>query len=158
MQVAQQIKVSSVHITFMQEQQWQVAKEMGFLQRMDTQFHWHNGGYTTFDDFLAELASKKRKNIRRERREAVAADIDIEWLTGSDLTEAHWDAFYRFYMDTGSRKWGSPYLTRRFFSEINDVHGRRHSADHGQARRPLHCRRHQLHRRRYPVWPQLGLH
>jgi len=118
-QVAEQIKVSSVHLTFMPESQWQAAGKLGFLQRMDQQFHWHNPGYASFDDFLADLSSKKRKNLRRERRDAVANGIDIEWLTGSDLTEAHWDAFYRFYIDTGSRKWGSPYLTREFFSRIS---------------------------------------
>ncbi len=121
MQIAQQIKVSSIHITFMPEQQWQSAHDVGFLQRMDQQFHWHNGGYESFDAFLEDLASKKRKNIRRERRDALANDISIEWITGADLSEAHWDAFYRFYMDTGSRKWGSPYLTREFFSLIGTV-------------------------------------
>ncbi len=121
MQIAEQIKVSSIHITFMQKSQWENAAGVGFLQRMDQQYHWHNGGYANFDAFLADLASKKRKNIRRERRDALAHGIEIEWLTGADLTEAHWDAFYRFYMDTGSRKWGSPYLNRAFFSEINDT-------------------------------------
>ena len=121
MQIAQQVKVSSIHITFMQKDQWNSAGEAGFLQRMDQQFHWHNGNYATFDEFLADLASKKRKNIKRERRDALANGIEIEWVTGSDLTEAHWDAFYQFYVDTGSRKWGTPYLNRRFFSEINDV-------------------------------------
>lgn len=121
MQVARQVDVSSIHVTFMQEYQWQAAKSAGFLQRMDQQFHWHNGGYATFDEFLTDLAAKKRKNIRRERRDALENDIEIEWLTGSDLTEAHWDAFYQFYVDTGSRKWGSPYLTRAFFSAINQT-------------------------------------
>ncbi len=120
-QIAEQVKVSSLHITFMPENQWQHAGRHGFLKRMDQQFHWHNGDYSTFDEFLSELASKKRKNIKRERRDAVANDIAIEWLTGSDLKERHWDAFYQFYMDTGSRKWGSPYLNRRFFSELGDV-------------------------------------
>lgn len=120
-QIAQQIDVSSIHITFMTEPHWQSAGQAGFLKRMDQQFHWHNGGYADFEEFLADLASKKRKNIRRERREALANDIEIEWVTGSDLTEAHWDAFYRFYLDTGNRKWGSPYLTREFFSQINQV-------------------------------------
>ncbi len=120
MQVAEQINVSTIHITFMQERQWQQAGSLGFLQRMDQQFHWHNGNYDTFDAFLADLASKKRKNIRRERRDALAHGIEVEWVTGSDLTEDHWDAFYRFYIDTGSRKWGSPYLNRQFFSEINE--------------------------------------
>ena len=121
MQIAEQIKVSSIHITFMQKSQWENAAGAGFLKRMDQQYHWHNGGYADFDEFLADLASKKRKNIRRERRDALAHGIELEWLTGSDLTEEHWDAFYRFYVDTGSRKWGSPYLNRAFFSEINDT-------------------------------------
>jgi predicted N-acyltransferase len=116
MQVAQQAKVSSLHMTFLPEAQWQQAAEAGLLQRMDQQFHWHNAGYASFDDFLLQLASKKRKNLKRERREALADDITIEWLTGADLKEAHWDAFYRFYLDTGERKWGSPYLSREFFS------------------------------------------
>lgn len=120
-QVARQMAVSSLHITFLTEPQWRAAGELGYLQRMDQQFHWHNAGYRSFDDFLGELSSKKRKNLKRERREALADGIEIEWLTGNDLTEAHWDAFYGFYMDTGSRKWGSPYLTRRFFSLINDT-------------------------------------
>lgn len=121
MQIAEQIKVSSIHMTFMEKDQWENAADIGFLKRMDQQFHWHNGGYANFEEFLSDLASKKRKNIRRERRDALANDIEIEWITGDDLTEDHWDAFYRFYMDTSSRKWGSPYLNRRFFSEINDV-------------------------------------
>jgi len=120
-QVADQMEVSSVHLTFLPEHQWQLAAELGYLRRMDSQFHWHNPGYQSFDDFLADLSSKKRKNLKRERREALANGIEIDWLTGSDLTEAHWDAFYRFYVDTGSRKWGSPYLTRRFFSLISET-------------------------------------
>jgi uncharacterized protein len=120
-QVADQLGVSSLHITFMTEAEWRLAGEIGYLQRMDQQFHWCNPGYASFDDFLAELASKKRKNLRRERRDATANGVEIEWLTGSDLTEGHWDAFYQFYLDTGSRKWGSPYLTRRFFSLVNDT-------------------------------------
>ena len=120
-QVTEQIKVSSLHLTFLPESQWRIAGEIGLLQRMDQQFHWQNPGYHSFDDFLAELASKKRKNLKRERREATAADVTIERLTGSDLREEHWDAFYQFYIDTGNRKWGSPYLTRSFFSMINET-------------------------------------
>ncbi|MEQ8860044.1 MAG: GNAT family N-acetyltransferase [Pseudomonadales bacterium] len=120
-QVAKQVDVSSLHMTFMPQSQWQMAGAMGYLQRMDQQFHWHNPGYASFEDFLADLSSKKRKNLRRERRDALADGIEIEWVTGADLSESHWDAFYRFYVDTGSRKWGSPYLTRRFFSLINDT-------------------------------------
>lgn len=120
-QVAKQAKVSSLHMTFMTEAQWQLAADHGLLRRMDQQFHWHNGGYANFDDFLAELASKKRKNLKRERREALSNGIEIEWLTATDLTVEHWDAFYGFYLDTGQRKWGSPYLNRGFFSEIHET-------------------------------------
>ena len=120
--VAKQIEVSSIHLTFLPEAQWRRAVSAGCLQRVDTQFHWLNDGYATFDDFLAQLSSKKRKNIRRERRDALAGDITIEWLTGN-ITEAQWDAFYGFYLDTGSRKWGTPYLTREFFSRIGETMG-----------------------------------
>jgi len=119
MQVAEQTDVSSVHFTFMPEKQWQSAGQLGYLRRMDQQFHWQNNGYETFEDFLTELSSKKRKNVRRERRDALANGINIHRLTGDALKEEHWDAFYRFYEDTGARKWGSPYLTRKFFSLIN---------------------------------------
>ncbi|MBD3646705.1 MAG: N-acetyltransferase, partial [Pseudomonadales bacterium] len=121
MQVAEQAEVSSVHLTFVAEDQWQRMGKLGFLQRTHKQFHWFNDGYETFDDFLKALSSKKRKNIRRERRDAVADGMEIELLTGSDLREEHWDAFYRFYIDTGSRKWGTPYLTREFFSIIGET-------------------------------------
>jgi uncharacterized protein len=120
-QAAEQVGVSSLHITFMPESEWSLAGSSGYLQRMDQQFHWCNAGYASFDDFLADLASKKRKNLKRERRDALASGIDIEWVTGRDLTEAHWDAFYQFYIDTGSRKWGQPYLTRRFFSLVTET-------------------------------------
>ena len=118
--VAEQIEVSSLHFTFLTEAQWQRTAAAGCLQRMDTQFHWQNDGYAAFDDFLAALSSKKRKNIRRERREALAGGIDIEWLTG-DIAEGQWDAFYEFYADTGRRKWGMPYLNREFFSRIGET-------------------------------------
>ena len=122
--VANQIEVSSVHFTFMPEAQWHRAVNTGCLQRVDTQFHWLNEGYATFDDFLTQLSSKKRKNIRRERRDALANDITIEWATGT-ITEAQWDAFYEFYLDTGSRKWGRAYLNREFFSRIGESMGER---------------------------------
>ena len=80
-----------------------------------------NDGYAGFDDFLEALASRKRKNLRKERAKALENGIEVEWLTGSDLTESHWDAFFHFYMDTGQRKWGTPYLTRSFFSMINET-------------------------------------
>ncbi len=118
--LTEQLDVSSLHVTFPTEPQWQLLGELGLLKRIDQQFHWRNRGYTTFDDFLSALSSKKRKNVKRERREAVQSGIDIEWVTGNDLTERHWDAFFDFYMDTGSRKWGSPYLKRAFFSQIGE--------------------------------------
>jgi predicted N-acyltransferase len=113
-------EASSAHITFMPEDEWKLAAERGFLQRTDQQFHWVNNGYESFDDFLDELASRKRKLIRRERRDALANGIEIVHLTGSDLTEDAWDAFFAFYMETGSRKWGRPYLTRSFYSLIGE--------------------------------------
>ena len=119
-QVAEQAGVSSLHFTFMPERQWRLAGEIGFLRRIDQQYHWHNPGYRNFEAFLVDLSSKKRKNLRRERRDALSQGISVEWITGTDLTEAHWDAFYRFYIDTGARKWGSPYLTREFFSLVNE--------------------------------------
>jgi predicted N-acyltransferase len=109
---------SSAHVTFMTEAEWQLAAEHGFLLRTDQQFHWDNPGYRTFDDFLDALAARKRKAIRRERREAVQNGIEIVRLTGAAIDEAAWDAFFAFYMDTGSRKWGRPYLARDFFSRI----------------------------------------
>ena len=113
-------ELSSAHVTFLTEPEWRTLGERGFLQRNDQQFHWENAGYASFDDFLARLASRKRKTIRRERKEALEPGIDVAWLTGSDLTEAVWDAFFAFYMDTGSRKWGRPYLTREFFSIVGE--------------------------------------
>jgi predicted N-acyltransferase len=114
-------EASSVHITFMTQAEWDRFGKRGFLLRNDQQFHWENGGFSCFDDFLAALASRKRKVIRRERREGLADGIEVAWLTGSDLTEAAWDAFFAFYMDTGSRKWGRPYLTRAFFSRLGET-------------------------------------
>ncbi len=112
--------ISSVHWTFLSETDRLALAEHGMLERTDQQFHWRNEGYRSFDDFLAALASRKRKALRKERREALENGITIEWVTGADLTEAHWDAFFDFYMDTGSRKWGRPYLNRRFFSLIGE--------------------------------------
>jgi len=113
-----QLQVSSCHITFMEEAEAQVASEVGWLIRTDQQFHWHNADYADFDAFLAALSSRKRKQIRKERRTAVGPDITFEHVTGATITEAHWDAFFDFYIDTGSRKWGQPYLNREFFSRI----------------------------------------
>src|SRR5215472_11599259 len=109
---------SSVHVTFPTESEWDLLAARGYLKRTHQQFHWENAGYATFDAFLAALASRKRKTIRRERADALAASISVHWLTGADLTESAWDAFFGFYMETGSRKWGRPYLTREFFSLV----------------------------------------
>ena len=111
---------SSVHVTFAREADAKCLAQHGFLIRNDQQFHWRNGGYKSFDDFLATLNSRHRKAIKRERREALEAGITIHWLTGSDIDEQAWDAFFSFYMETGSRKWGRPYLTRQFFSQIGE--------------------------------------
>jgi predicted N-acyltransferase len=110
---------SSVHVTFAQKSEWDFLIRAGMLARTDRQFHWYNRGYANFDDFLGALSSNKRKTIRRERRQALESGVEIVRLSGSDLTEAVWDAFFDFYMDTGSRKWGSPYLTREFFSLVS---------------------------------------
>ncbi|HET7804255.1 MAG TPA: GNAT family N-acetyltransferase [Pseudolabrys sp.] len=113
--------LSSAHVTFPTKEEWQALGERNFLRRTDQQFHWENSDYKSFDDFLAALASRKRKTIRRERKEALSAGIEVCWLTGSDLTESIWDAFFAFYMETGSRKWGRPYLTREFFSIVGQT-------------------------------------
>jgi uncharacterized protein len=112
--------LSSVHVTFLTEAEWRLLGTRGFLQRTDQQFHWENAGYATFDDFLSRLSSRKRKTIRRERKEALANGIEVRQLTSADLTEEVWDAFFAFYMETGSRKWGRPYLTREFFSIVSE--------------------------------------
>jgi predicted N-acyltransferase len=113
-----ELGASSLHITFLTRDEWDAAGAAGFLQRTDQQFHWQNRGYETFDQFLSELSSSKRKNLRKERQSVREAGIEFDWLTGSDLEESHWDSFFDFYMDTGGRKWGRPYLTREFFSRI----------------------------------------
>jgi hypothetical protein len=115
-QVADRLGVSSLHITFLTREEWRLAGELGLLKRTDQQFHWQNKGYGSFEDFLGALASRKRKAIRRERSQALEGGIETEWVTDSDLTEAHLDTFFAFYIDTGARKWGSPYLTRDCFS------------------------------------------
>ncbi len=115
-ELARRLRASSVHVTFMTEDESRLLAESGYLIRTDRQFHFVNPGYRDFDDFLDALASRKRKAIKRERRDALADGIEIVALTGAAITEADWDAFFGFYMETGSRKWGRPYLNRRFFS------------------------------------------
>lgn len=118
-QLADKTGVSGLHVTFCQAEEWDALGDAGFLKRIDHQFHWHNDGYARFDDFLAALSASKRKTIRRERRDAVKG-LEIVTLSGADITEADWDAMYAFYMDTGRRKWGRPYLDRGFFSLIGE--------------------------------------
>ncbi|RWN03508.1 MAG: GNAT family N-acetyltransferase [Mesorhizobium sp.] len=118
--VTDKLGVSSAHVTFAQQRDVEALEAAGFLHRTDQQFHFFNEGYSTYDDFLATLASRKRKAMKKERREALAHGISIDWLTGKDLTERVWDDFFAFYMDTGSRKWGRPYLSREFFSMIGE--------------------------------------
>ena len=116
--VAESGGLSSVHITFCTEAEAAEGEAMGLLARVSQQFHWENPGYPDFDGFLAALSSRKRKNIRKERAEAQGFGGEIRALTGADLQPRHWDAFWRFYQDTGSRKWGTPYLTRAFFDLV----------------------------------------
>jgi len=113
------MSVSTFGVNFPTEDDWRFMGGEGMLLRQNQQYHWLNTGYATFDDFLGALSSGRRKTIRRERRDAVAG-LEILALTGADLTEEHWDAFFTFYMDTGARKWGQPYLNRRFFSLLGE--------------------------------------
>ncbi|WP_449252646.1 GNAT family N-acetyltransferase [Brevundimonas naejangsanensis] len=115
--LTERLGVSSLHVNFPTESDWRAMSEAGLLPRRDIQFIWRNDGYQSFDDFLGALSSSRRKTIRRERREAQAG-LDIRVLTGVAITQAHWDAFFAFYMDTGDRKWGRPYLTRDFFARV----------------------------------------
>lgn len=120
MEMTRRLGASSAHVTFLPEEDAALLGDMGFLRRTDQQFHWTDEGFGDFNGFLAALASRKRKAIRKERSEALSNGIEIVWLTGGDVTEAAWDAFFAFYMDTGSRKWGRPYLNRRFFSLLGE--------------------------------------
>ncbi len=117
--LTEKLSASSLHFTFLTEDEWTRCGAYGLLQRQDQQYHWHNQGYADFEGFLAALSSNRRKNIRRERRDAQAG-LEIVALSGADLAEAHWDAFYGFYMDTGGRKWWRPYLNRAFFSLMGE--------------------------------------
>jgi predicted N-acyltransferase len=117
--------ISSVHATFIAEDEARLAVDTGWLLRLDTQYHWSNAGYGTFEDYLLSLSSRHRKVMKRERRDALADGLSVRWLTGADLTEAVWDQFFVFYQDTGSRKWGQPYLNRRFFSLLGESLGHR---------------------------------
>ena len=115
------LDASSIHATFLHGRDAAALDAAGYLLRLDRQFHWLNEGYRRFEDFLAALSSRKRKMIRRERKDALADGLTIRWRTGREITEAHWDAFFAFYQETGSRKWGRPYLTRAFFSLLGET-------------------------------------
>jgi predicted N-acyltransferase len=120
-EIADRRDVSSLHVTFALEPEWQRLGAAGFLQRKGFQFHWTNNSYASFEDFLGALSSRKRKAIRKERREAVASGLTIHRLTGAAIEARHWDAFFHFYMSTSDRKWGQAYLTRAFFDELGRV-------------------------------------
>jgi predicted N-acyltransferase len=117
-EITKRHELSSAHVTFLEEAQAKRLGDQGYLIRTGYQFHWHNRGYSNFDDFLAELSSRKRKSIRKERAQVLAA-LDLRVAVGRDIGESDWDLFFEFYSETGSRKWGSPYLTRAFFSLLH---------------------------------------
>jgi predicted N-acyltransferase len=118
-QLAETNGISSIHITFPTKAEWERLGASGFLMREGKQYHWENRGYTTFDDFLGELSSRKRKQIRKERREVTDAGVTLRRISGADITEAHWDAFYQYYRSTiDARHWGRAYLNREFFSRL----------------------------------------
>ncbi len=119
-ELARRLKVSSLHVTFAPEAEHDLMVESGFLGRLSEQYHWKNEGYGTFDDFLNALSSRKRKAIRKEREKANSAGVKISTLVGADITARHWDAFFRFYMDTSDRKWGQAYLNREFFELVGE--------------------------------------
>jgi predicted N-acyltransferase len=121
----EELKLSSVHVTFCDAADWSALAAEGWLQRLGMQFHWQNAGYATFDDFLGALSSRKRKVLRRERRDANAAGLTFLALRGPEITARHWDAFYRFYRSTVDRKWGSAYLSRKFFTLLSERLGDR---------------------------------
>ena len=118
-QIAQANALSSLHVTFCTAEEAEAGARLGLLHRITQQFHWENNGYASFEDFLAALSSRKRKAIRKERATSVAGGLTIRALTGEAIEERHWDAFWDFYQNTGARKWGTPYLTRRAFREFH---------------------------------------
>ena len=120
-QIAERNGLSSLHITFCTEDEVAVAPTLGLMVRSSQQFHWENRGYADYDAFLADLSSRKRKALRRERADAQGFGGQIVTLTGAQIEPAHWDAFWEFYQDTGARKWGTPYLTRAFFARAHET-------------------------------------
>lgn len=120
LELARSSGVSSLHVNFPTHAEWKRLGEAGFLERTNQQYHWENRGYTTFDDFLADLSSRKRKNIRKERQQVRDAGVRLIALEGDDLRPRHWDTFYRFYRNTTDRKWGWDYLSREFFELLHE--------------------------------------
>ncbi|HJO75541.1 MAG TPA: GNAT family N-acetyltransferase [Rhodospirillales bacterium] len=121
--LGERLGVSSLHITFPIQDEWQKFGNLGLLQRIGQQFHWQNHDYDNFDGFLSDLTSRKRKAIRKERAAIAAHGLDFNFLTGDDISEGHWDYFYRFYRDTTDKKWGQNYLNREFFSLLGERMG-----------------------------------
>ncbi len=124
-QACAEMKLSSVHVTFCTAAEYEDLGHAGWLQRLGVQYHWHNDGYASFDDFLGALSSRKRKSLKRERRDANAAGLVFHTLQGSQIERSHWRAFYRFYESTVDRKWGSAYLTEKFFPLLSERLGDR---------------------------------
>ncbi|MFT8245913.1 GNAT family N-acetyltransferase [Roseomonas sp. BN140053] len=124
-QATEQLDLSSCHVTFCRKEEWEALCEGGWLQRLGTQFHWQNPGYGSFDDFLGALSSRKRKTLRRERRDAQSAGLSFRALRGAEITEKHWKTFHRCYMHTVDRKWGSAYITARFWPLLSERLGDR---------------------------------
>jgi predicted N-acyltransferase len=125
LELARQTQVSSLHVTFPTEAEWRDLGEAGFLRRTGLQYHWENRGYASFDDFLASLASRKRKAIKKERRHVAESGVGLRALTGGEIEPRHWDAFHRFYRATSDKKWGPSYLTRDFFHRLGETMGDR---------------------------------
>jgi hypothetical protein len=119
-QACAELGTSGVHATFCTQAEYAALGEAGWLQRLGMQFHWYNAGYASFDDFLAALASRKRKVIRRERRDAQGSGLEFVTLRGSEISKRDWAAFHGFYTSTVDRKWGSAYLTERFFPLLGE--------------------------------------
>ena len=118
MRLARETGVSSLHLTFPTGVEAAALADRGLMVRMGYQFHWHNRGYRSFNDFLADLSARKRKAIRKEREKVAEAGLVLRTLTGKEIKERHWDAFWRFYVDTTQRKWANAYLTRDFFLRL----------------------------------------
>lgn len=118
--LADELQISSLHFTFLEQDDVDVMASHHLLNRKDQQYHWINDGYRSFNDFLEALSSRKRKNIQKERRCTVENDIEIEWVRSSEISQDHWDHYFEFYLDTANRKWGRPYLNREFFSRLSE--------------------------------------